>query len=89
MKLVIQNEDPTASDWIEPPENVDEGIEVDVECAEEDTTFAGFGIEGNQVNDVTSAGDCQQYCQVIIFPIIQCHVGLYIFRCDSISSIIA
>ena len=64
MKLIIQNEDPSASDWTEPPENVDNGVLVDVECAEEDTTFAGFGIEGNQVNDVTSAGDCQQHCQV-------------------------
>lgn len=66
MKLVVQNEDPaTDGDWIEPPENVDDGLAVDVECAEEDTTFAGYGIEGNQINDVTSAADCQQHCQVI------------------------
>ena len=64
MKLVVQNEDPaTDGDWIEPPENVD-GLAVEVECAEEDTTFAGFGIEGNQINDVTSTADCQQHCQV-------------------------
>ena len=48
MKLVIGKSD---GDWPEPPENAEEdGVDDGVECEEENTNFAGYGIEGNKVN---------------------------------------
>ena len=48
MKLVIGKND---GDWPEPPENAEEDKADDgVECEEENTNFAGYGIEGNKVN---------------------------------------
>ena len=47
MKLVIGKSD---GDWPEPPENA-EGADDGVECEEENTNFAGYGIEGNKVNN--------------------------------------
>ena len=49
MKLVIGKSD---GDWPEPPENAEEeGADDGVECEEENTNFAGYGIEGNKVNN--------------------------------------
>ena len=50
MKLVVGKSSDSAGDWSEPPENTEDDITEDkVECEEDNTNFAGYGIEGNKV----------------------------------------
>ena len=50
MKLVVCKSSKGAGDWPEPPENTEENSTEDkVECEEDNTNFAGYGIEGNKV----------------------------------------